>query len=297
MNILPTVLAFLLLFSFLTWGFIHQEIHSALSERSIHSLYKTTRVVMNRAASKQYEKAKKIPKPATGSTTPSLDKAPKNFRSKREHFPSKESGKCNLLPLFELQTNPQDHPLYEIAAQLLRTLYGNSLFKHVKSEGIEYLLLDGMIKTHRVKKGTQELCDLYPEALDLKPIFYKMLKGTNQYHLEKNLGILPLEDFFAIDKAPAIHFAFASVPLLDAMVGKKHALKILAEEKKKFQETGKNQSLTQDELISILADNPKTASLILELGSHLSFSANPLPTHSIIGQDTSTGLTIKKQIL
>jgi hypothetical protein len=123
-----------------------------------------------------------------------------------------------------------------------------------------------------------------------------MLKGTNQYHVASKRGIAPMEDFFILDKTPAIHFPNASSSLLEALFGEKIALKILSDEKKKYETTGKKNSLTKEELTALLANDPLHASLVLELDQHIDFSVKK-PKRVLLSQkDKTSGLVVKKSI-
>jgi hypothetical protein len=300
MNILPIVFAFLIIFSFLTFGFIQDHAHAILSEKSFKSFYDTSRIASNAVAQKLYKRIKSPPPLPNPSEKPAASTKPVTARKKqqslREVFPPLDNSKLNLMPLFALQTEPKNHPLYEICASLLHVLYEESLFKQTKQEGLEYDLLNAMIKTYRTKGNIKTLSDLYPDAPHLKPIFYKMLKGTNQYNAASKSGIAPMEDFFILDKTPAIHFACASRFLLEALFGEKIALKILAEEKKKYETTGKKASLTQEDLTGLLANDPLRASLVLELGQHIDFSVKNPKRVQLSQKDKTSGLVVKKPL-
>jgi len=300
MNILPIVFAFMFIFSFLTLGFIQEHAHSILSEKSFKSFYDTSRIASNAVAQKLYKRIKTQPPPPNPSEQSAAPvksvTSQKKYRSLRELFPPLDKSKFNLTALFELQTEPKNHPLYEICASLLHVLYEESLFKHTKHEDLEYDLLNAMLKTYRTKGTIKTLSDLYPDAPHLQSIFYKMLKGTNQYDVSSKHGIAPLEDFFILDKTPSIHFSFASACLLKAVFGEKIALKILNEEKKKYETEGKKISLTKEELTVLLANDPLRASLVLELDQHIDFSKKS-PKRVLLSQkDKSSGLVVKKGI-
>jgi hypothetical protein len=123
-----------------------------------------------------------------------------------------------------------------------------------------------------------------------------MLKGTNQYNVQTQRGIAPLEDFFILDKKASIHFSFSSFPLLQAIFGKKTALKILSEEKKKYETGGKKASLTQEELTALLSNDPTHSSLVLELGEHIDFSQKYTKRLNLGKKDKARGLAVKKKI-
>jgi hypothetical protein len=299
MNILPVVFGFIFIFSLLTLGLIQGQYHAVLAEKCFKSYHTLSRLSSNAVAKKLYDRIKTSPPPADPSKPPSTEPSQKphktSSRSKREYFPPLESSKFNLLPLLELKTDPKNHPLYEICAELLRFLYEEPLFKPHRKEGIEYDLLNAMIKMFRSKADSKVLSDFYPEAPDLRQIFYKMLKGTNQYNVENHLGIAPLEDFILLDKSTSIRFSFASAPLLHAIFGKKIALNIFTAEKKKREE-GKPGSLTKDELTALLSSDTARSSLILELEEHIDFTQKYPKRTTLSKRDKGNGLVVKKKI-
>jgi hypothetical protein len=302
MNILPMVFAFILIFSFLTLGFIREHKDCVVSEMSINSFRKTSRVVQNAVIKKQYDKIKIAPlvsdpsKSVAPISKAAASKPSRAYHSRREFFPPLETSKFSLNTLLELQTDPKKHPLYEICAEFLRLLYNDTLFKQSGHNRVEYALLNDMIKKYHNKKEVKTFMDLYPDSPELQHIFYKMLMGTNQYDVQLKRGIPRLEDFFTLEKTAAIHFSFASTSLLEAILSKKIAFKILAQEKLNYENTGKNSSLTQDELTALLSNDLKQNSRILELGSDIDFSQN-FPKRTLLGgQDKTNGLIVRKKL-
>lgn len=286
MNILPLILAFLLVFSALSVGFIRGQRESQVASKCAARFYRTCRGALNRVASKNYRKIKIDAAPKTATTEKkSTTKAPPPIV--RTSLPPLEASKLNLTPLLDLETDPRRHPLYEIAAQLLRLLYDESLLK----AEMEYALLDAFC----AKETVETLVDLYPKEAPLQAIFYKMLKGTHTYRIDKKQGIPPFADFFTLGKQSAIHFSFASPLLLEAIFGKKRRAQILAEEKKKAQKEGSS-SLTQEELTALLTGDPASSALVTELGTQLSFSLKREKRTEVFAQDNQTDLIVSKPL-
>jgi hypothetical protein len=281
MNTLPLVFAFLLIFSFLTLGFIQEQKHSLLAERSIRSFHTVSRAANNAVSRRLYARIKSQPAPSSLQIAKPTAKAK---RSRRACTPPLDTAKLNIQPLLELKTDPKNDPLYEIAAELLRVLYGKMLFK---KEGVEYDLLNALLKAYHNHPEATALSDLFPESSILKRLFYKMLKGTNRY--DAQLGIPPLTDFMYLSKGPSIHFAHASHPLLEALFGSELAFKILSEEKNK-------NSLTQNELMSLLAHYPRTTTLIQQLGQQIDFSDKSTKRTALSKRDKMSGLGIKRAL-
>lgn len=286
MNILPLILAFLLIFSALSVGFIRGQKESLVANKCATRFYQTSRSALNRVAAKSYRKIKVDAPPKTVTTEKKgVKKAPPAIE--RTSTPPLEASKLNLTPLLDLETDPKRHPLYEIAAQLLRLLYDESVLKGE----MEYALLDAFC----AKEKVESVVDLYPKEAALQPLFYKMLKGTHTYRLDKKQGIPPFSDFFTLGKQSAIHFSFASPLLLEAIFGKKLRAKILAEEKKKAQKDGTS-CLTQEELTALLTGDPACSALVTELGTQLNFSSKREKRNEIVAQDKQTDLIVSKPL-
>lgn len=281
MNTLPLVFAFLLIFSFLTLGFIQEQGHSILAERSIRSFHTVSRAANNAVSRRLYARIKSKPDPASPQVAKPATKAK---RSRRASTPPLDTAKLNIQPLLELKTDPKNDPLYEIAAELLRVLYGKAL---LKKEGMEYELLNALLKAHRTHPEATALSDLFPDSASLKRIYYKMLKGTNRYDARQ--GIPPLADFMHLSKGPSIHFAHASHRLLEALFGPELASKILSEEKNKS-------SLTQNELMALLANDPSATTLVQQLGQQIDFSDKSTKRTALSKRDRKSGLGIKKAL-
>lgn len=285
MNALPLILTFLLIFSVLSTGFLRGQKTSLVAQKCSTRFYHTNRCVSNRITERYYRKIKvDTSSKASKDKKKGVKRSTTPFVFTREHLPPLETSKLNLTPLLETKTDPKRHPLYEIAAELLRLLYKDKLFK--KEQDWEYALLDSFCAT----QNPQKLIDLYPIKTTLQPLFYKMLKGTHHYDLKTAEGIAPLEHFFTLGQQSAIHFCFASPLLLQATFGKKIAEKIIAEEDKKERKS----PLTQDEFASLLINDPACSSLITELDSELNFSKKQEKRKALSGIDKKSNLTITK---
>lgn len=260
-------------------------------ESSCDGYYRTERVVSNAIIRKAYHKIsgeslnKKSP-------SPSQKQKSVDYLSKRNFFPPYENSKFYLAPLIKHQGELNLHPLYEYLAKFLRLLYQDKLF--AKKPGTEYRLIDAMIKKAR-KQETEVLADLYPEDPALKQIFYKMLKGTNQYSREE--GIPQLGDFISLDKSEhAVFLSFASPVLLEAFFGEEAALAVLEHEKKKWEEEGKYHFFSKSDLQALLTKNPARASQFSNLESYFNDSKQPAPRDQIAGKDNKTGIRVDKNL-
>jgi hypothetical protein len=292
MNILPLILVALLIFSCLCTSFMKEIKGQFVIESSLEGFRKTERVVRNRFAKRSYARIKT----EQTKSHSSLPKAASPFYSRRTPLPPAENSKLNLTPLLSCKTEPKRHPLYEIAASLIKELYQVPLFSRQKApEGIEYTLLDAWIKQARNVKELESFSALYPEAADLKKLHYKVLKGTNQYDPATHVGIPPLSDFFSLEKekSPAIHFTFASLPLLKALFQEDLAIEILKEEKKKWEKTGTISSLTKEELNALFINDTKCNTLLTSLEPYINYTSQITSRKAITGKDPRTGITVR----
>jgi hypothetical protein len=207
-----------------------------------------------------------------------------------------ESSKFYLKPLAKDDTEFKTHPLYEPLANLLRILYQKNLFSKPNTPGrVEYLLLDAIVKKIRKYPDAELLSDLCPDDPRLKAIYYKMLKGTNQYSPEK--GIPPFSDFFSMEKSgKSISLSFASPPLLEALFGQEIALEILSNERKNSESSNKYYYISKEDLQNLLFKNPSTASLLPAIEPYLDHSKQLKPRNSLHGRDQITGIGLEKSL-
>lgn len=138
-----------------------------------------------------------------------------NKQNRRSIFPNVlsspfDNSKFNIAPLIKHEGDFKLHPLFEPLAEMVRLLYRNNLFERKpRLEKVEYRLLDALIMQARKYPEREDLAEVFPDDPVLRNIYYKMLKGTNQY--SETEGIPPLGDFVAIQNdANAISIYFAS---------------------------------------------------------------------------------------
>ncbi len=224
MNLLPMIFAFMVIFGVLALTFIRETKSFHILESSFEGQHRTERRVNNTIVSKAYRKIKSegtIP----SQKQPSLPTKKGVFESRRQFFPPFENSKFNLSKLFESDEDLRRHPLYEPMATLLRLLYEKPLFSKLSRPGIEYQILDALLNKAKTLKSqgadpvpgqakiTEDLSELGPDDPALRPIYYKLLKGTNQYS-EKG-GYPPLGDYFCIEQGKAadlIEFCVSPTP-------------------------------------------------------------------------------------
>jgi hypothetical protein len=288
MNILPFIFAFLFVFSFFAFNFLKEKKSFVLTETVLDSHNRVESNLQNKIVSKAYAKLTAEPKP----TNPTAKQTPKSFVSYRTLFPPMETSKFNLTPLIKDTTEFKLHPLYEPLANLFRVLYGKTLYK---TENIEYRILDALLTKARKNPELENIADIDLDDPTIKNIFYKMLKGTNQYEVGKE-GIPPLEDFLAIgEENTAISFSFASAALLEALFGEKITAHIFLEEEKKRKELNKYYYFSKEELQALATKNPAQFSNFSSIEPYINYSKKVKSRKEKGGKDDKTGLAIKKQ--
>lgn len=293
MNILPLVFTFLIIFSCIALTFFREVKSYFLVESTLDGYRRTERVVGNAIAQKAYRKIKGDP---LVKKEKEKSDASKEYVSRRTLFPPLENAKFNIGALVKEEGELKLHPLYEPLAALLRLLYQDRLYaKEQNGEDLEYRLVEAMLKKARKLSHVENLSELYPDDPKLKAIYYRMLKGTNQYSRES--GIPPLSDFLCFDKeGKAASLCFASPLILEALFGSEIASGILAEEKKKWEESNKYYFFTKEDFQTLLTNNPSKGSLLPSIESYLDYSKGFKARDRFGGRDKITGIGVEKQL-
>ena len=251
MSFLPFVLS-LLMILVLGSSFLFTSYRST-------SLEKTVILAQNRShlalISKQAEadfKKSEIKKPtADGKPTQTQEIKPEKekkdkipvYKDKRSKRSGRESSKFNLWPLLNDKNKTTSISLYKSAIKLIQILYQDvDFYKKAKDPELARKILDEMIA-----KKKDDFTQLFPDNPLLSEIYYKMLKGSNT-------GYPPLREYFKIektDKAP-IQWAYASTPVLQAILGEEATKRILAAEKSAWEANHRTKTLTKETLRTLL---------------------------------------------
>ena len=239
---------------------------------------RTERQVRNATDRRLYQKAPELPKTQAKPQEPK-----KSPYSPRAILPPVEASKLNISLLF----TEKNEALYDLAATLIEQLYQNQSF--YKPE-LNYKILDAILLRVKTIKEPKEWTELYPEDPALKPIFYKMLKGTNHYTLQT--GIPPLSDFISIAKEKkenSISFTFASPPLLEALFNSQLASEILTFEKKNGKPCAK------EDLQNLLSKDSQVNFPFTQMEPLMNFNKQLPAKKKIAGTDKLTGITITRK--
>jgi hypothetical protein len=296
MNILPLILGFILVFAAVSLTFLKEAQSVSIAERSIDAAFRVEIELHNRIALRNYLRAAHVNR----SSSKGGGKR-RSYCCLRTLSPPMEASKLNISVLLDpTLVDLHQHPIYPIAAELIKTLYEDSTALGAKRErGWEKKLLDGMIAKGRRGIHPQRLSDLFPDDPDLHHLYYKILKGTNCYTLGTlKRGTAPLDHFLSVEKIEKENtfcFSFASRPLLEAAFGKKVADQILENEKKQWDASGKQHFATKEELQNLLAQG-SIPDLFSQLEPYLSFPKKIPKKSQIAGRDVTTGLVLTREI-
>lgn len=139
--------------------------------------------------------------------------------------------------------------LEELTQKLFQTLYGHAAFWKEAEKQIPHFS-HRMISSFLEKKDALLLSDLFPEDLELRPIFYKMLQGSGFYDLTKEKGYPPLRDFCTLiaNNTTLTNFPTANILIIKTLFSEEIVQNILSLEKIKWEKDHKVHSLTKEEL-------------------------------------------------
>jgi len=255
MNILFLVTSFLLIFSFISASLLKNSLFFSHEKSSYCSYLSSKQKLQSKWERYQYAAFKKArTKEAKEPAKPPSIRTPNSFSSHRERKNLSRLAKWNLAPML-LADVPSDL-LEEKAALLLEELYAHTAFWKKAQENVPDLsvALITCFKAKNLKKeDLKTLSDLFPNESLLREPFYKMLKGSSFYNIEKKEGYPPLEEFFKIDveDAKTLTFPYASYPAIKVFFGEEIAEKIVLLEKDKSQKQAGCCSLSQEELLNL----------------------------------------------
>lgn len=292
MNILPFVLAVLMILSYGVSASFQSRIESRRNQKAHLGLRKTELSFLRNSEQAQYDELPGIPVKVVKQQTASNSTVQEPIEKEPEQ-PNPICSRLNIFPLIDEGRNK--HPnLYETSAKLISTFYSTALFGSEK--GFEYKFLDAILAA--AKRTLKEEFVLPIETLDLKDpklqaIYYTTLKGTKKCSLGKK-GYPPLIDYLKIERKDAPICLFdAHLNMLTVFFGKKTAQIV-----HKTLKDGQKQSLDLDTIIQ-LASDPMLASVDQEVWKLLNFKR---PTHgtasrrTLIAEDAETGISLRKDI-
>ena len=223
MNILGMVFGLFLIFACCFSLSFRKEMLSSRVELTYASRQKANRKLLKAYEGTRFDALRSAPKEAV--TTVNAPRSPSESVPKKR--PNRECARINLWPL--LLDGKETHPLlYECAANVLRSLYAETLFEGEKR--LEYQLLNALLRAAELKRKNLNASSILLEKLNMpdiqvKPlytlqwIYYCMLRGTQKQVIN---GYPSLLDYFVLDDSDTkICLPHASAELLKALFGLK----------------------------------------------------------------------------
>lgn len=273
------------------------QFEGAVTQKKENQLYlayfKGLREVRNEKEKYAYESTliKKKSDQKISSEKPKKPSSQKYFREKKVGW---EKGKLNLSSLLK---EPHKYPALEtVAANYVKRLYGNADFFKERTE-LSADLIKALITFYQKEDSTTPLYELTFKDARLQEIFYKMVRGTHTYNLEKKIGYPPFGEMFTFEMSgrPPMNYHYANLTFLSLLLGEK-ATKDFVELEKSALINAKKKShspIKKGELESLLShqvigDNRT----ILEL---FDFTYQPSERPPTKYHDEKTQITVKVQ--
>jgi hypothetical protein len=190
MNILGLVFSLLLILSYTFYACWDKQTASSRLRTTYRGHEIVHRKILNKYASEVYDqltRKSKAPNPDEDEIYEEHEVSPK--KATVPDF-NHTCSKLNLYPL--IQEGRENHPLlYELAARLIRLFYAPLSTE----KRFEYHILNSLLAS--AKAFPPDTPFAFEKLLldDYQRIYYKMLKGTKQWHLPTNQGYPPLLDY------------------------------------------------------------------------------------------------------
>jgi hypothetical protein len=300
MNILLLVSSFLLIFAMISASVLKNALFLEREKKSSYGYMHATAMLQNKYEMykyKAYHDTAKKKEQASDKASNEIRKPQATFLSHRKEKKPPLAGKLNLAPLLENPKECRSSLLYEATARLLYNLYHHTCFwAQSNQKGLEYALLDAILQTSVHVEDLHSLSQLFPEETKMQPIFYKMLKGTGDYNLKLAHGYPPLSDFLVIDfqEKKAVHFCYASCPVLQAIFPGEIVSQILSIEKKKWEKDYKRHTVTKEELQAILMANSSElkGKSFQDFDAFLNFSKKKIKLETLSYKDADSSVSV-----
>lgn len=231
MNLLPFVMIIIMVLSL----FSLSQFEGALTLKKENQIYLAYFRGLRETRNKKERSAYKdtLPTNTGDKKTSNEDKQKKSsqkyFREKRVGW---EKGRLNLSSL--LQKPHKYSSLETVALAYVKQLYGHAEFFPKNDQTIKDLI-KALIKAYQ-KDPSISFHEIKFNDPKLQDIFYKMMRGTHTYDLEKKVGYPPFGEMFTFeksDRAP-MNYHYANLSFLSLMFGEKMTKDFVALEKKEL---------------------------------------------------------------
>ncbi len=300
MNILILTFSFLAILALSTASFWHIATSVRQETAAFCGFLSANREAENALQRKLY---KKLPSPASAEAPPSqtmrTGKTSSKYSSHRVQAHPHQYARLELSALWK-----EDSHLFVEKAfkRLLHELYGHTnWFAEAEAKGEVDYLVDMMARFGKEEKEPFALHELFASLPQQQAeLFYKMLKGTHTYSLEKNkTGYPPLLEFVSFSFGSVkqtCRFSFASLPLLRALFDEETVRDILALEKKKWEKDHRRHTCTKDELLVLLQHRHASLAQPDSLDTYFHFGNKAAASDHILASDKLTGISSQKRI-
>ena len=289
----------LIILSLFTMSFIKDDIAFTAEKEGYINYAKTERKARNQLEAIYYNgvnpfKLRGFTKPSMKQEKQEEKKETSDDELKAFHFPRSKKivsdhAKFNL---HHLLTEKPPAFVKLLTSNLLQRLYGHTSF-YLDSTASE------LVKCFTETNKPKDFLDLFPEDKALQTIYYKMLKGTNHYDLQKGIGYPPLEHFMTINSSDhyLIHYADCHEALLSALFGKENSQAIIQAEATKYLKVSKyNYTLNHKELEPYIKKAYPSAPAEEQLQKYIDFSSEKGKTDIFFVEDNNTHIIITKYI-
>ncbi|MGE0197535.1 MAG: hypothetical protein AB7N99_01880 [Simkaniaceae bacterium] len=237
MNLLPFVMIIVLILGMFSLSQFQQSISLEKEKNAYLAYFIGLRESRNDCEDSVYVNARKThSKGKSSPTTPS--KTTKNDDIKERLFFRERKvgwleGRLHLSSLLDESQN--NASLKTLTLKYLSALYGHKKFfpKDPKP------FLESLIKTLKTQETLIPLHEVVFEDPQMQELFYKILRGTHTYDLEKKEGYPPFDHFFTFEKSdhPPMNFHGANKVFLQVALGPSKAEELILEEKKRLIDT------------------------------------------------------------
>ena len=291
MNFLTFVFSLLLLLSLGTFTLLEQQAGNHRIRSTFLGHLKANRKILSHIESATYKTFRAVPNP---NPHPKEKNDQEKDSQPKTPLINPSCARLNLWPL--IAEGKEEHPfLYELAAKLLKTLYGPFLFEN--KPRFEYRFLDLLLK--RAKETFQKQGNQFPlEKLSLNDpslqlIYYQMLKGTKERGHKELIGYPSLLDSISLEESKAkVCLCHAHPEQIGALLGAKTAARL-------FQELHREERppLTKEWIETICSECH--ARLDPEIFAHLEigrFNHDPKGKEVFIAEDSDTHISLRKNV-
>ncbi len=236
MNLLPFVTLILIILGLFSLSQF-QGIVAQKKENQIYLAYfKGLRETRNKKEKDAYKQTR------AGKNKNQQNEPSKNIKKQKTYFREKrvgwEMGKLNLSTLTK---EPHKYSTLEtVASEYVKQLYGHAEFFQRRKD-FSKELIQALIEAYKKEDSMTPFHEIIFKDPELQEIFYKMVRGTHTYDLEKNVGYPPFGEMFTFKQSdrPPMNYHYANQSFLSVYFGKNFTKAFVALEKEALEKEKK----------------------------------------------------------